>query len=427
MIAKPVVIIGGGLSGLCCARTLVRSGVDVLLLEAQNDFGGRVRTDLVDGFRLDRGFQVLQTAYPEARQQLDYSTLRLRRFEPGALIRTKGKTVRMSDPWRRPLQLFSTAFNDIGDFADRLKLARFRWRVSRGSIDGIWKEPDSTTIDYLSRTCGFSSDMIERFLRPWFSGVFFERELTTSSRFFRFIFRMFALGDAALPEEGMGAISKQLAKGIPSEMYRLSSRVSRLDGLTVHLESGETIDSSALVLAVEGPEASRLTGGQIASPESRATTCFYFASPSPPMSEPLLVLNGDPSGPINNLSVPSNVAPSYAPSGQSLVSVSVIGQNANATTELELDVRRQLREWYGSQVDRWLTLPSYYIRHALPGQPAHFRDQPAPSPKLAAGLYHCGDYCETASIHGAMVSGRRTAESVLTDLRIHTSSSLSRF
>lgn len=419
MSAKPVVIIGGGLAGLCCARTLVRSGVEVLLLEAQNEVGGRIRTDLVDGFRLDRGFQVLQTAYPEACQQLDYSSLRLSRFEPGALILTKGKTVRMTDPWRRPLQLFSTAFNDIGDFADRLKLARLRWRVTSDTIDEIWKEPDSTTRDYLTQTCGFTSDMIERFFRPWFSGVFFEPDLATSSRFFRFIFRMFAVGDAALPEQGMGAISKQLAEGIPAEMCRFSSRVLRLDGLTVELESGERIDSGFLVLAVEGPEASRLTGGQIASPQSRATTCFYFAAPTPPITERLLVLNGDSSGPINNLSVPSNVAPSYAPSGQSLVSVSVIGQQANATTKLELDVRRQLRDWYGSQVDRWLTLPSYYIRHALPGQPAHFREQISKSPTLLTGVYHCGDYCETASIHGAMVNGRRTAEALLADLRIH--------
>jgi phytoene dehydrogenase-like protein len=415
---KPVAIVGGGLAGLCCARTLVHSGIDVVLVEAQHAFGGRVQTDLVDGFRLDRGFQVLQTAYPEARKQLDYTTLGLKNFEPGALILTHGKTVRMSDPWRRPLQLFSTAFNEIGDFADRMKLARLRWSVTHDTIKDIWTQPDSTTFDYLRTTCGFSSDMIERFFRPWFSGVFFEKELNTSSRFFKFIFRMFSVGDAALPEQGMGAIPRQLAEGLPSEMYRLSSRVTSVDGLTVRLESGEVIQNSAIVLAVEGPEASRLSGGQIASPESRSTTCFYFAAPTPPITDSLLILNGDQSGPINNLCVPSNVAPSYAPRGQSLVSVSVIGRKASATTELELDVRRQLREWYGSEVDRWLTLPSYYIRHALPGQLAHFRDHPALAPKLAEGLYHCGDYCETASIHGAMVNGRRAAEAVLADLKI---------
>ena len=290
--------------------------------------------------------------------------------------------------------------------------------MTRSTIDEIWSEPESTTFDYLRTTCGFSSDIIERFFRPWFSGVFFERELSTSSRFFKFIFRMFAIGDVALPAEGMGAIPRQLARDLPAEMCRLSSRVASLDGLTVRLESGETLQSSAIILAVEGPEASRLTGTPFVSQDPRSTTCFYYAAPTPPITESLLILNGDPSGPINNLCVPSNVAPSFAPPGQSLVSISVIGQKASATTQLELDVRTQLREWYGSQVDRWLTLPSYYIPHALPGQPVHFRDQPHRSSKLAEGLYHCGDYCETASIHGAMISGRYAAESVLADLKI---------
>lgn len=416
MSASPVVIVGAGLAGLCCARALRSNGIDVLLLEANDDVGGRVRTDLVDGFRLDRGFQVLQTAYPEAQQQLNYAQLRLCPFEPGALIRTAGKTVRMSDPWRRPFNVLTTLFNEIGVVSDRWKLAKLRWQVTRKTIDELWAEPDSSTMDYLRSQCGFSEDFIERFLQPWFSGVFFEKELATSSRFFKFVFRMFALGNASLPESGMGAITTQLAQDIPVECVRRSAKVSSLEGLNVRLESGSLIASRAVVLAVEGPEASRLTGGLIASPQSLGTTCFYFAASKPPILDPILVLNGDRTGPINNLSVPSNVARSYAPEGQALISVSVIGPAADESTELELDVRRQLREWYGSQVDRWLTLPRYYIRHALPGQPAHFRDKPPASAKIAEGLYHCGDYCESASIHGAMLNGRRAAEAVLADL-----------
>ena len=418
MSVKPVVIIGAGLAGLACTRHLVRQGVDVLLLEAQDGVGGRVRTDLVDGFRLDRGFQVLQTAYPEAKRQLDYTALQLRNFEPGALIRTNGKTVKMADPWRRPSEIFSTAFNEIGEFADRWRLAKLRWHVTQSTIENLWTEPDSTTFDYLRTTCGFSTDIIERFLRPWFAGVFFERELSTSSRFFRFIFRMFALGDAALPAEGMGAITKQLAKEIPGSMCRLSTRVESLDGRHVRIEGGEVIDAAAIVLAVEGSEASRLTSGQIPSPDSRSTTCFYYAASQPPISDSLLVLNGDQSGPINNLCVPSNVSPSYAPNGQALVSVSVIGINENESSELELDVRRQLRNWFGDDIDRWSSLRSYRIRHALPAQPAHFRDHGLLKPKLAEGLYCCGDYCETASIHGALLSGRHTAEALLMDLGV---------
>ncbi len=416
MSAKRVVIIGAGLAGLCCARQFLRYGVEALVLEAQDDVGGRVRTDLVDGFCLDRGFQVLQTAYPEARRQLNYHALGLRKFEPGALIRTQGRTVRMSDPWRRPGQTISTIFNGLGNFSDRWKLAKLRWHLTHSTLDDLWAETDSATAEYLRSACGLSSDIVERFFRPWFSGVFLEDKLATSSRFFKFVFRMFALGDAALPENGMGAIAKQLADGLSPSMLRLSTYVESLDGGMVRLEGGEVIDCRALVLAVEGPEAARLSGGLIHAPESKSTTCFYYAAPQPPITESLLVLNGDRTGPINNLCVPSNVAPSYAPPGQALVSVSVVGEQANESVTLESAVRSQLRDWYGSQVDLWIPLRSYYIRHALPSQPAHFRNGTAPLPRLAEGLYRCGDYCETASIQGAMVSGRRAADAALADL-----------
>jgi phytoene dehydrogenase-like protein len=416
MSARPVVIIGAGLAGLCCARQLASAGVDILLVEANDDVGGRVRTDLVDGFRLDRGFQVLQTAYPEAQQVLDYPALHLRPFEPGALIQTRGRRVRMSDPWRRHRQAFSVTFNGIGSVADRWKLAQLRRHVTRSTLEALWAEPDSTTADYLRTDLGFSTDIIDRFLGPWFSGVFFERKLATSSRFFKFVFRMFVLGDAALPEHGMGAIAKQLANGLSSDMLRLSTRVESLNGLCVRLATGETILARGAVVAVEAPEAARLTGGLVPCPDACSTTCLYFASDKSPVAEPILVLNGDGTGPINNLCVPSNVAPTYAPPGQALVSVSVVGTRADESPDLATAVRQQLRDWFGSQVDQWSPLKSYFIRHALPGQPAYFRDGATKPQRLAEGLYCCGDHCETASIHGAMVSGRKVAEVVLSDL-----------
>lgn len=417
MKSKPVVVIGAGLSGLCCARLLLRHNIDVLVLEAQDDIGGRVRTDHVDGFLLDRGFQVLQTAYPEATAQLDYSSLRLHSFDPGALIRTQGRMVEMSDPWRRPSKLFATAFNGIGTLRDRLNLAKLRWHVTHTSVDDLWREPESTTLDYLSKTCGLSDDMISRFFRPWFSGVFLEKELSTSSGFFRFLFRIFALGDASLPEQGMSAIPRQLAAELTPAMLRLSTPVdSLLDSHQVRLRNGETIDCRAIVLAVEGREASRLTSGMIQSSEFRATSCFYFAAPQAPFGEPLLVLNGDNEGPVNNLCVVSNVARSYAPAGHALISASVVGEELMNSPDLNDTVRQQLRQWFGSQVDTWSLLRRYDIPIALPSQPPGCRNNLSGRPSLGNGLYYCGDYCETASIQGAMVSGRKSAENVIADL-----------
>ncbi|MEY4185446.1 MAG: hypothetical protein RIT02_480 [Planctomycetota bacterium] len=412
----PVIIVGAGLAGLCCARELHRRNIPCLLLDAHDQPGGRVRTELVDGFRLDLGFQVLQTAYPEAQQQLDYNALQLRSFFPGALIRTGGRFVEMADPWRRPSRLFATLFNGIGSFADRLRLARLRWTVCTREDDS---QPDSTTADFLRQTCGFTPDIIQRFFRPWFSGVFLEPALATSSRYFRFLFRTFALGDASLPSAGMGAIPQQLASTLPAGTLRLSTPVASVTRDFVHLTDGQVLSARAVVLAVDGPSAERLSQGILKSPAACSTVCLYFDAPKPPLTDPILVLNGDGQGPVNNLCVVSNVVPEYAPPGRSLISVSVVGLPA-ATDGLEQSVRRQLTDWFGDQVSSWRLLRTHRIPWALPAQPAGFRDQPPGHPATVSGLWYCGDYQQTASIHGAMLSGRRTATAVaaaLTDTR----------
>lgn len=401
----PVIIVGAGLAGLCCARELQRRRIPFLLLEANAQPGGRVRTEVVDGFRLDLGFQVLQTAYPEARQQLNYGALNLRSFFPGALIRTQGRFVQMADPWRRPGRLLATLFNGIGTFADRLRLARLRWTVSTQNED---LATDSTTADFLRQDCRFSADLIQRFFRPWFAGVFLEPQLATSSRYFRFLFRIFATGDASLPTAGMGAISQQLADSLPPGCLKLSTAVTAVSPHSVQLADGQQLAAKAVVLAVDGPAAERLSQGIVKSPAACGTVCLYYAADKPPLTEPILVLNGDGQGPINNLSVVSNVVPEYAPAGQSLISVSVVGLPPEAG--LEPAVRAQLTEWFGSAVAGWRHLRTHRIAWALPAQPAGFRNTPGtPTPTRSHGIWTCGDYQQTASIHGAMLSGRLTA------------------
>ncbi len=369
MDSKPVLVIGAGLAGLSCACELVARGIPTKVLEASDGIGGRVRTDLVDGFRLDRGFQVLQTAYPEAQRQLDYSRLDLRPFEPGALIRTHGKWIRMSDPWRRPQHVLSTLANEIGTIGDRWKLAKLRRLVTRDTIEQMIVGPDSTTEEFLRNTIGFSTDIVERFFRPWFAGVFFENGLKTSSHFFKFVFRMFAQGDASLPSEGMGAIPAQLASRLPDHTIRCQARVQRIDGPDVVLADGQRIEGQAIVLAVEGPEATRLTEGRIASPASCATTCLYFAAEQAPLRDAILILNSAPQlGPINHVCIPTNVAPSYGPGNGALISVSLVGKQTRDPVDLEATVQRQLRDWFGRDVDRWRLLRKYEIVHGLPAQ-----------------------------------------------------------
>ena len=205
-----VIIIGGGLAGLSCARELCARGLSCQLLEASDEIGGRVRTDALDGFLLDRGFQVFLTAYPEAQAVLDYPQLRLRRFAPGALVRYGGRFHRFTDPWRQPQHLLATLFSRVATLTDKLRIARFRRDTTRGELEGIYNRPETTTLELL-RVRGFSRVIIERFFRPFLGGVFLDQQLLTSSRMCEFVFRMFATGDAALPENGMGEIPRQLA------------------------------------------------------------------------------------------------------------------------------------------------------------------------------------------------------------------------
>ncbi len=403
------IIIGAGLSGLVCARQLCAHGVTCRLLESQDTVGGRVQTDDVDGFRLDRGFQVFLTAYPEAQRWLDYGQLDLCRFEPGAMIRFAGKFHRLADPWRRPQHWLATAISPAATLSDKLRIPLFRRHTTRGEIEELYRRPEQPTMDLL-RGHGFSDVIIERFFRPFFGGVFLDRDLQTSSRLCEFVFRMFALGEAALPQNGMGEIPRQLARQLPPDVVRTQCHVQAIDGRDVVLSGGERLSARAIIVATEAPAARRLLDDPFPA-DGRSVHCLYFAAEAPPVKEPILVLNGDGSGPINNLCVPSQVSPGYAPGGQSLVSVTVL-HDYKQQENLMPQVTRQLQAWFGSAVASWRHLKTYDIRYALPVQ-APPALQPVEKPAtVREGVFVCGDHCDTASINGAMAAGRRAAEAV---------------
>ncbi|MEM9345877.1 MAG: NAD(P)/FAD-dependent oxidoreductase [Planctomycetota bacterium] len=408
-----VVIVGAGLAGLCCARRLQESGRRFLVLDAADAVGGRIRTDGVDGYRLDRGFQVFSTAYPEAQKILDYKPLDLHSFEPGALVRYGGAFHQLTDPWRRPLRGICSVFSPVGTLADKLRVARLRSRVLRGSTEDQFKIPETTTIEALQQD-GFTDSMIERFFRPFLGGIFLDPGLQASSRMFNFVFRMFSSGDATLPAEGMEAIPQQIASRLPSGTVRLNTRVAGFESGSVRLESGETIRAQAIVVATESPVAAELLGEPV-SPGSQGVTCLYFAADRPPIDEPVLVLNGEGTGPVNNLCVPSLLVP-CAPDGRHLVSATVLGIPGADDAALESEVREQLASWYGPEVGGWRHLRTYRIPHALPRQAPPALAEPERPVRLKDGVYVCGDHRDNASINGAMVSGRRAAEALLDDL-----------
>ena len=382
------------------------------VLEASDGVGGRVRSDLADGFRLDRGFQVLLTAYPETRRVLDYAALDLRRFLPGALVWRAGRFHELSDPWRRPERAWRSLTAGVGSLADRLRIARFRGRVRRGSLDQLFRRPESSANERLQAE-GFSDEMIASFFRPFMGGVLLDRSLSASSRMLEFVFRMLAEGDTAVPAAGMQAIPDQIARQLPRGTLRLGARVAAASSREVRLDSGEVVGGDAVVIATEGPEASRLAG--LPAPGSRSVTCLYFAAERAPLEEPILVLDGDGVGPVNNLCVPSQVASAYAPAGAALVSASVVDEAAGAAGEAALEgaVRSQLEGWFGPQVRSWRHLRTYRVRHAQPEQRPGVLEPVERPARLRGGLFVCGDHRDTASLQGALLSGRRAAEAVL--------------
>ncbi|MFO8173817.1 MAG: NAD(P)/FAD-dependent oxidoreductase [Longimicrobiales bacterium] len=408
-----VLIVGGGLAGLACGLELHAGGARPLILEAGDGVGGRVRTDVQDGFRMDRGFQVLLEAYPECRRILDYEALELKAFYPGATIWTGKDFTRFSDPYRRPQDVMATLASPLGSFSDKLRVTRLRKEVRQGPPRDLLAGPDVTTKEDLE-AMGFSSGMIQGFFRPFFGGVLLSPDLSDSSRIFRYIFRMFSEGDISVPARGMGEIPLQMADRLPEASIRLHARVDSVTPGGVRLDSGEEIQADVLVLATEGPEAARLFPG-IRVPGSKGATCLYFQAPEPPLEGPILVLDGSGSGPVNNLAVMSQISADYAPPGQNLVAVGCIGLPSGSPEETEAAVRRQLKDWFGGAVEEWRLLRSYRIPHAQPGQPPGVLE-PAERPvRLGPGRFVCGDHRETASLQGAIHSGRRAAREVLAE------------
>jgi phytoene dehydrogenase-like protein len=408
-----VLIIGAGLAGLACARHLADAGVSFQVIEASDGIGGRVRTDQFEGFLLDRGFQVLLTAYPEAQRTLDYHALELKKFTPGVFSWFAGRLNKLVDPWRTPGGWNEALRSDFGGLFDKLRVLRLRARLRASSVEQIFKRPDCSTKDALA-AAGFSEEFIHRFFRPFFGGILLDGELKSSNRMFEFVFKMLCEGDVVLPARGMGAISAQLASHLPADAIRLNTHAESLHENELTLTGGESLRARAIVVAAEGPAAAHLVGE--AEPASRSVSCFYYSTDEPPVPHPMLVLNGDGAGPVNNFVVMNQVAPSYAPAGKSLVSVTVLGTQQLTDQQLSGFVIAQMKNWFGPVASSWRHLKSYRIAHAQPQQYPGALEPPQRPVRVRSGIYVCGDHRDNASSNGAMLSGRRAAEAVLADL-----------
>ena len=427
--SKPIIIIGAGMAGLACATWLHRAGRPVLVLDGADAVGGRVRTDVTpEGFRLDRGFQVLQTNYPEARRLFDYSALKLRSFRSGAVIRlADGRETSLENPLQRPLSVFSALTSPIGTLADKLRILGLVRHVLKYTPDELLARPATDTFSFLQRY-GYSERMINTFFVPFFGGVYLDRKLTTASNFFEFVFQQFVTGTAAVPALGIQQLPEQLAARLPTGIVQLNTPVAGLvDGLQVRLTSGKVLEGSAVVLATDGLSALRLLAGRSGNPDdtavteaasfppaARLTTCTYFATPSghsPGRNDKLLRLNAAPGALAHNVAFPADVSGDYAPAGRTLVSVSTHGERSLTEAELTAGLREELTAWFGPAAREWQHLRSYRIAAALP---VYLAGQPVRQPlKLADHLYRCGDWAAYPSLNAALATGREVAEMLI--------------
>jgi phytoene dehydrogenase-like protein len=408
-----IVIIGAGLSGLACARILTKAGVPFTIHEAADAVGGRVRSDRVDGFTLDRGFQVMLPSYPEAKRVLDYDGLNLCSLYRVSDVHYNHQTHRFSDPLHPPVDALKNINDNFIPWRDKWHaLLLLKEVTSTYSIERRIEEMQ--TKDYL-QDFGFSESMIDRFFRPFFGGVFLEKDLRTSARMFLFLYSMFLRSGAALPAHGMQAIPDQLAVALPPGSLQLNSPVSAVRAGEVTLSNGQVIQAKHIVIATSEEVAHRLLPdlGEKLVP-GRNTTCMYFSTDHKLPIEAILHLDGDGRGPVNNACVISNASPHLAPPGQHLISTSIIG--APSSNELEGVVREQMIDWFGPTAQQWKHLRTYQIRNAQPESRQLKLGVKSLNNVLAPGLYRCGDYVEDVSINGALLSGRHAAEAVLASL-----------
>jgi protoporphyrinogen oxidase len=412
---KPsITIIGAGISGLSVGLHLHREGFPVKIIEASDRAGGRIKTDSVDGFRLDRGFQVLLTSYPEAQMLLDYEALQLKTFLPGATVLYDGGQFEIADPFRRPSALLATVFAPVGSLKDKINTFVLKQKLIRKSIKGIFLQEQKSSLEQL-KSYGFSSKMIDRFFKPFFSGIFLENKLETPNRMFDFVMKMFSEGDAALPALGMEEIPKQLAIQLPADTFLYNTKVVNIRGNSIFTSTGAEIKSDIVILATEANEfVSKLKSN--VETEYRSVTNVYFQTTIAPSNKAVVILNAsEKEKVVNNLTVMTNVSSAYAPAGKVLISVSCNGILDFEDEELAEKIKEELEPWFGKQVEEWSHLKTYKVKYALPNLTVLKDDLTITDMKISDNLYCCGDHLLNGSINAAMKSGRLLADLIILD------------
>jgi protoporphyrinogen oxidase len=404
-------IIGAGVSGLIAAQVLENYGYQPTILEGSSSVGGRVKSDLVKGYTLDRGFQVLLTSYPAAKKYLDFDALKLQKLLPGATIFIREKAQTIGDPLRSFSLLFPTLFSSIGTFSDKLKILKLNILLKNKKIDTIFKEDEKTTLQYL-KDVGFSEDMIQKFFKPFFSGIFLEPNLDTSSRMFEFVYKMFGEGLAVLPEAGIQAISNQLKDNLKNTKIVLNSEVETVTDKGIILKGGSKIESDFTIIATE---ASQLVAN-LKNQETSWKTCdtLYFKTSDKIISKPLIGLIADKNALINNLFYHTSIKTTSKGEGE-LLSVTIVKNHTLSEKKLIEKITKELEDVCG--VTNATFIKRYQIKKALPKLDNLQYEISSTETKLTSSIFLAGDQLLNGSLNAAMIAGERAAMGVIGTLQ----------
>ncbi len=406
-----IYIVGAGVSGLVAAQVLENQGYQPVILEASDRAGGRVKTDIKKGFQLDHGFQVLLSSYPAAQKYLNFKALKLQELKPGAVIFNNGKQQIIGDPLRDISTLFSTLFSGIGTLSDKFKIFQLNLKLKNKSIEAIFSSDEISTKVYLQEF-GFSSQIITQFFTPFFKGIFLENELTTSSRMFEFVFKMFGEGLAVLPKGGIEEISKQLVSNLKHTTFQYNTQVSSVSNEEIVLHTGEKLVSTATIIATDASKLVRDAPSKNLIWKSCQT--LYFTANKRVIEKPMIGLVSKKDSLINNIFYHTSVA-TNSNNTEELLSVTVVKEHQFSEKQLIAAVTKQLKE--ECTIDHLTFLAVYHIEKALPDlKDIKYEVSPSES-QLSSGIFLAGDIQLNGSLNAAMIAGENAALQVIASIK----------
>ena len=406
-----IYIVGAGVSGLVAAQVLENQGYQPVILEASDRAGGRVKTDIKKGFQLDHGFQVLLSSYPAAQKYLNFKALKLQELKPGAVIFNNGKQQIIGDPLRDISTLFSTLFSGIGTLSDKFKIFQLNLKLKNKSTEAIFSSDEISTKVYLQEF-GFSSQIITQFFTPFFTGIFLENELTTSSRMFEFVFKMFGEGLAVIPKGGMEEISKQLVANLSNTTFQYNTQVSSVSNEEIVLHTGEKLVSTATIIATDASKLVRDAPSKNLIWKSCQT--LYFTANKRVIEKPMIGLVSKKDSLINNIFYHTSVA-THSNNTEELLSVTVVKEHQLTEEQLIATVTKQLKE--ECTIDHLTFLAVYHIKKALPDLKDIKYEVSPPETQLSSGIFLAGDVQLNGSLNAAMIAGENAALQVIASIK----------